>query len=91
MTQIGIRRFFYIVVLGLGVVLLVGGRGILNIKKIYEENSRIEATIKRLEENNLALEKEIKKLKNNVYYQEKVVREVLGFTRDDEIVYEFNN
>jgi cell division protein FtsB len=90
MTQIGVRRFFYFVLSALAVILLIGGKGILNIRKIHSENLRIESSIEELQAKNANLEKEIDLLRFNQVYQEKVVREVLGFTRDDELIYEFN-
>jgi len=89
LTRSNLKKFFYIVLIGLGIVLLVGGRGILNIKKIYSENLRIEKNIVSLKESNKKLEEEISLLRHNTAYQERVIREVLGFSKEDEIVYEF--
>ena len=89
MTQSNLKKFFYTVLIALGIVLLIGGRGIMNIRRIHRENERIRGNIERLEILNGKYEVEIQDLRTSVSYQEKVIREVLGFTRDNEIIYEF--
>ena len=89
MTQSNLKKFFYMVLIGLGVALLIGGRGILNIRRISSENMRIVNNIERLEKLNKQFEEEINLLGTNMAYQEKVIRELLDFSRNDEIVYEF--
>jgi cell division protein FtsB len=89
MTQSNLKKFFYTVLIGLGIVLLIGGRGILNIRRIKSENNRIFKNIFHLEKINKNYENEIELLKSNINYQEKVIRELLDFSKDDELVYEF--
>lgn len=89
MTQSNLKKFFYSVLIGLGIILLVGGRGILNIRRINSENKRIEKNIEKLKADNINYEKEIDLLKNSSSYQEKVVRELLDFSDKNEIVYIF--
>ena len=89
MTQSNLKKFFYTVLIALGIVLLIGGRGIMNIRRIYRENNRIRGNIERLEILNGRYEVEIQALRTSVSYQEKVIREVLGFTKDNEIIYVF--
>lgn len=89
MTQSNIKKFFYSVLIGLCIILLIGGRGILNIRKIAHENRRIVKNIKSLETSNKEFENEIGLLKTSLVFQEKVIRELLDFSRTDELIYEF--
>ena len=89
MTYGNIKKFFYAAVMLLCLTLLVGSRGILTIVKISSENMRIENNIRNIKEFNSKLGTEIKLLQSSIYYQEKVIRETLGFTKANELVYEF--
>ena len=89
MTENNLKKFFYSVLLGLCAILLIGGRGILNIRKITNENKRIVKNINSLEISNQKIIEEINALTTNEKYQEKIVRELLDFSKEDEIVYEF--
>ncbi|MBI2027532.1 MAG: septum formation initiator family protein [Deltaproteobacteria bacterium] len=70
---------------------LFGNKGLLRILSLKKEYQSIASNVEKVKTQNEELFKEIKLIEGERSYLEKAVREKLGFVRDDEIVYEFND
>ena len=66
-------------------------KGLVLKHKLEKQLIEIKKENEKLEKENNKLGKEIFLLKNNPLYIEKIVKEKLGLTRKDEIVYIINN
>jgi len=84
-----IRRLNWFLLTLLIVMGLFGQRGWLDLKRMENENRRLQSLIDETEKQNHRLELEIAGLNRNPHVQEQTIRQVLGYIRPDESVIEF--
>jgi len=65
-------------------------RGVVDLKQLTKKNSELERRVELAKLRKYDLEKQIQSFENNQEAQERVVRQVLGYVRKDELVFEFN-
>lgn len=66
---------------------IYGSRGWYHLRQLEDAQAQLEATVVRLELENSRLEEHLRRLEHDDAYLEKVVRERLGWVRDNEMVY----
>jgi len=69
--------------------LAFGQHGFIHLYRVGKERQACEQRIKKLVEENQALFDEIQRLRTDPEYVEHVVRKELGFVRENEIIYRF--
>jgi cell division protein FtsB len=69
--------------------IFISSQGILGFRKQCAQVDELEAKIKNLKEENQKLFRKIQAFKNSPRAQEKMVREELGWIRDNELLVEF--
>ena len=80
-----------LVVLGITYFTVFGDHGILELRKMKQEETKIKAMAEAVKAENEKLKEEIKLLKEDEDYIEKVAREEMGLAQKDEIVYKKQN
>lgn len=61
----------------------------VNLQKLLHQSKILRDDIHRLEQENMKLQEDIYNLKHDPFYLEKVAREELGMSREDEVIYKF--
>ncbi|MFM8269529.1 MAG: FtsB family cell division protein [Pseudomonadota bacterium] len=84
-----VRNLNWTLVLILLVMGTFGKRGWLDLKRMQNENRRIQEELLKVEEQKGALTSEIKALQQDPQAQEHTIRKVLGYIRPDETIIEF--
>jgi len=78
------------IVLLLGWTSIVGEGGLIRIRALREQESRLTAKVVRLEADNAQTRENVRRLNEDDRYIERVARESQGLVRDGETVYRFN-
>lgn len=78
------------IVLLLGWTSVVGEGGLIRIRSLREQESRLTAKVVRLEADNAHLRENVRRLNDDERYIERVARESQGLVRDGETVYRFD-
>lgn len=78
------------IVLLLGWTSVVGEGGLIRIRALREQESRLTAKVVRLEADNAQTRENVRRLNDDDRYIERVARESQGLVRDGETVYRFN-
>lgn len=78
------------IVVLLGWTSVVGEGGLIRIRTLREQESRLTAKVVRLEGDNAKLRENVRRLNDDDRYIERVARESQGLVRDGETVYRFN-
>jgi len=86
---IHVRRLSWSLLFLLVVMGLFGQRGWLDLKRMENENRRIEIQMVELVKQTQRLENEINGLSKDQQIQENTIRKDLGYIRPDEIIIEF--
>lgn len=73
----------------LGISGLLGSSGIIQAFKLARARRDLSFRVKALENEKSKLQTELYALEQDPYHQEKTIRDVLGFVRENEIVFEF--
>ncbi|MCA9769830.1 septum formation initiator family protein [Candidatus Dependentiae bacterium] len=81
------RAFFVIEVFVFCLVYLLGTQGIVRVKQLQRENSKLEQEIILLKQEVNILEQEIISWQTNIFHKEKIAREQLQMARKNEQVY----
>jgi cell division protein FtsB len=69
--------------------ILFSSKGILGYRQQSQQVAELNAKVRKLREENHRLFRRIQNFKNDPHAQERLIREKLGWTRDDELVIEF--
>ena len=88
------RKIVYGIAIFLFIILCVsvfGSKGVFKIISLKKEYQAIASHVEKVKSQNQELQKEVKLIENERSYLEKAVREKLGFVKEDEIIYEFND
>ncbi len=87
------RRLWFpltiVLYLFLAVSTLVGERGLLHLLKLYQELQSLKTAALTLLRENEVLRERIARLQKDDEFLEKIVREELGYAREQEFVYRF--
>ena len=78
------------IVLLLGWTSIVGEGGLIRIRTLREQESRLTAKVVRLEADNAQTRENVRRLNEADRYIERVARESQGLVRDGETVYRFS-
>jgi cell division protein FtsB len=78
------------IVLLLGWTSIVGDGGLIRIRGLREQESRLVGKVSRLEADNAHLRENVRRLNEDDRYIERVARESQGLVRDGETVYRFS-
>lgn len=84
-----IRNVNWLLIAILLVMGTFGKRGWLDLKRMRNENRRLQEELMKVREQKQALSGEIRALENDKQTQEHTIRKVLGYIRADETVIEF--
>ncbi len=68
---------------------VVGSSGLIQAYKLSQARRELTLRIAALESEKIKLQKTYLDLQNDRFTQEQAIREVLGFTQDNELVFEF--
>ena len=79
------------IVLLLGYTSVVGDGGLIRIKVLREQESRLAGRVAKLEADNAQLKENVRRLNDDDRYIERVARETQGLVRDGETVYRFTS
>ena len=79
------------IVLLLGWTSVVGEGGLIRIRSLREQDSRLTAKVVALEYENAHLRENVRRLNDDERYIERVARESQGLVRDGETVYRFGD
>lgn len=66
---------------------IYASRGWYHLRELQDAQAQLEATVVRLELENSRLEEHLRRLEQDDAYLEKVVRERLGWVKDNEMIY----
>ncbi len=84
-----LRNFNWSLLLILAVMGVFGKRGLLDLKRMENENTRLDESLSLLQQEKTSLTSQIRSLQKDKQAQEHTIRRVLGYIRPDEIVIEF--
>jgi len=85
---IGVSVLFFFPLL---VMIISGGNGFLDLKRLEKEKAEIIEQTRDLESKNLKLYRKVERLKNDPVFIENVARQELGMIGKDEIILKFKD
>ena len=97
MSRTSVMRRKGVSIFLIGLILLVwyfalfGDKGVIKIIRLKRERDRIIADISRIQEENKWLQEEIRRLREDSRYLESVARRDLGFIKENEILFIFED
>lgn len=88
-----LRQRFLLYIIGFASLLILftffGGRGLVQIYHLKDEQEKIQTANARLREENRRLAEQIARMKNGKGEVEKIAREELGLVKKGEVIYQF--
>ena len=84
-----LRAVLIVIIFSLIYVGIFAKRGFLDWRRMVDQNENMVAKIESTQERKKRIDKDIKNLRHDARSQERLVREVLGYVKNNETVIEF--
>jgi len=84
-----LRSSLWFLIIVLVVMGILGKRGWMDLRRMHQENARLEKEIKEAQVNRITLAHQILSIQKDPQMQEHMIRKVLGYIKANETVIEF--